>query len=166
MTRSNYKQVKVSSEKQALGRFKRAESVDCLINGYPIEDDNHLTPSLVYIELDNHVQALDSVLERIKQLISGKPMIIDSGSGFWVLQPVDTSGFIERFPGSGSFYEPSPSNKFLRFAGIYLSNGASRSDHYPSFKSCLNRMPGGGMVLNHLLFHCLIHSKYIWLRNW
>jgi hypothetical protein len=148
------KQILVFNRKEALARFRQANSLDCRINAYPDHTEyreiNMQAPNFIMIDLDlEHSksrkvldQSLKGAIRKIKETFAeeAEPTIIWTGNGYHIYQPIEA--FIleqeERF----SKFDKA-SREFLRFAERYLSNGESDSIHNAtvSFKNCMLRIP-------------------------
>jgi hypothetical protein len=74
-----------------------------------------------------------------KQTLRGKPIVLWSGNGVHICQPV-SAVVLEKESIFAQFEQPS--QKFLRFAAQFLSNHKSDANNNPAFKSCLLRIPG------------------------
>ncbi|HEX2407792.1 MAG TPA: hypothetical protein VHJ38_11380, partial [Nitrososphaeraceae archaeon] len=64
------------------------------------------------------------------------------GNGYHIILPVFCPKELEHIQQFQGFTTTSkPSEEFLRFAKDYLSNGKADKSNYPSFRSCLLRIP-------------------------
>ena len=142
----------VLSREQALAHFKHYNYVDCRINAFPYLKENILwKPYLLFIDLDlvdfNSQKSLDLALSKtkknIKEILNGIPTVLWSGNGYHVIQPVDCPIELENIREFKKYKKVIPllSQKFLRFAKDFLSNGKSDKNNHPSFNSCLLRIP-------------------------
>ena len=68
------------------------------------------------------------------------PTVSDTGGGYHIYQPVYCPTALENITEFQEFEKPS--ERFLRFAKDNLSNNKADKYNYPSFKSCLLRIPG------------------------
>ncbi len=90
--------------------------------------------------------ALSKTLRNIKDKLSNneenlaQPSVLWSGNGYHIIQPVACHILLENIQ---QFQKLSnnPSQQFLRFAKDFLSNGKADKSNYPSFRSCLLRVP-------------------------
>jgi hypothetical protein len=90
--------------------------------------------------LDALERSLQPTLKTIRKKINGHPTVLWTGNGYHVYQPIDAI-ILEQFTEFDQF--ENPSLKFIRFAEYSLTCGkAADSSHYPSFKSCMIRIPG------------------------
>jgi hypothetical protein len=154
------RQVPVNSKKEALARFTQANFLDCRISAYPppsavsnfVGVNLEIAPSVVMIDLDRQTfktqrafeMSLSSTLKKISETIISEPTIIWSGSGYhiylvleaFVLESVDTF--------NNSRFGTNSSQKFLRFAEWFLSNGKCDPQHNKtvSLRNCMLRVPG------------------------
>jgi non-catalytic primase subunit PriX-like protein len=62
-----------------------------------------------------------------------------SGNGYHIIQPVECPTLLENIQQFQKF--DNPSQEFLRFVKDFLSNGKADKNSYPSFRSCLLRVP-------------------------
>lgn len=150
------RQILVYSKEEALARYRQSNFIDCRINAYPDYTEykgiNRQAPNFIFAELDRSTFKSDRALKLaygktvenfLYKLEASRPTIIASGSsGFHFYQPIEA--FVleqEKF-----FLDKSangePSKEFLRFAEKYLTGYRSDPAHYPSFKSCMIRIPG------------------------
>jgi Primase X len=143
----------VLSREQALAHFKRHNYVDCRMNAFPYLKGNILwKPYLLFIDLDladfkSQISldlALKKTLKNIKNSLNGSPTVLWSGNGYHVIQPVDCPLELENIKEFEKYKKIVPllSQEFLRFAKDFLSNGKADKNNYPSFNSCLLRIPG------------------------
>jgi hypothetical protein len=143
----------VLSREQALAHFKQYNYVDCRVNAFPYLKEGMLwKPSLLFIDLDladlKSQKALDLALKKtlkiIKNSLNSSPTILWSGNGYHVIQPVECPLELEHIREFEKYKNIVPllSQEFLRFAKDFLSNGKADKNNYPSFNSCLLRVPG------------------------
>ncbi len=152
MTKRLEYQKKVSSKSEALTYFQQSKFLDCRINAYPCltdyKDVPRYKPSLLFIDLDKNSfdierkfqNALDNTLRNIKEKLEGAPIVVETGGGYHIYQPVYCKTALENVIEFNGFDRPS--EQFLRFAKDYLSNSKADKNNNPSFKSCLLRIPG------------------------
>jgi hypothetical protein len=150
------RQILVKSREEALARFAQANFLDCRISAYPppselssfVGVNLDIVPSIVMIDLDYETfktqrafeMALSKTLKEILKIGVSKPTVIWSGSGYhiylvleaFVLESVDV------------FSNSNPSQRFLRFAEWFLSNGKCDPQHNKtvSLRNCMLRIPG------------------------
>jgi hypothetical protein len=133
------RQVLVHNEDEALARFKQANFMDCRISAYSANDIKG-DPNFIFVDIDSaDKKAIKKIINLKFKAITGHPTVLYTGSGFHIYQPID-SVCLEEIEDFSSYQESS--KQFLRFAERYLSNGKCDPDHYPSFKSCMVRIPG------------------------
>ena len=143
----------VLSREQALAHFKQYNYIDCRINAFPYLKKGVLwKPELLFIDLDladfkskkSLDLALSKTLKNIKELLNGYPTVLWSGNGYHVIQPIDCPIELEHIREFQKYKNIIPllSQEFLRFTKDYLSNGKADKSNYPSFNSCLLRIPG------------------------
>jgi hypothetical protein len=141
--RTKGKQFRVYSVNEMVCEFEKACYVDCKINAFPSNDSP--TPDFIFIDIDkgdyvNTHTTLYKTLKNIKErLDNSNPTVLYTGNGYHIYQPIDGLRLesIQDF----NFVE-NPSNKFLRFAKDFLSEGYADKCNNPSLKSCLARVPG------------------------
>src|SRR5215204_1217524 len=146
------KQVEIFGKENAINLFEHSKFIDCKINAYPAYTEykgiNRQAPDFIFIDLDRSSFksaqalkiALNNTLKNIKEKLNGAhPTVVWSGNGYHIYLPMD-SFILEQTDIFDKF--ESPSNRFLKFAELYLSNGKSDQSHTPSFKSCMIRIPG------------------------
>jgi hypothetical protein len=147
------KQIEVKNELEIYGYFKEANFVDCRINAYPLREEWAIKllgqePDVLFIDLDqenfkskDHLEdAKRKTLKNIRNKLSGaNPSVLYSGNGYNIIQPIDA--FALESESIFSDYT-RVSERFLKFAEGYLSENRADSKHYPTFRSCLLRVPG------------------------
>jgi hypothetical protein len=145
---SQGKQFTVYNKEQILDACIKANFFDCRLNAYPILEDGLLqAPNLIFIDLDLQSnllelnKSLDKILKVIKQKLNRfEPTVLWTGSGYHIyivldVRPLELIGEIKEL-------SDKPSEQFLRFAESSFTNNKKDSQHNPSFKSCLLRIPG------------------------
>jgi hypothetical protein len=153
-------QVLVSSKEEDLARFKQANWLDCRISAYPppsevssfVGVNLEIAPSIIMIDLDRQTFqtekafriALSRTLNKIKQSVNSEPTVIWSGSGYHIYLVLDAFVLEAEDAFNNSRFGQQPSQKFLRFAEMFLSNGKCDSQHNKtvSFRNCMLRIPG------------------------
>ena len=87
---------------------------------------------------------LKKTLKNIKNSLNGSPTVLWSGNGYHVIQPLECPIELEHITEFQKYKNITPllSQEFLRFAKYFLSNGKADKNNYPSFNSCLLRIPG------------------------
>jgi hypothetical protein len=160
--KSENKQFEVQNKEDIIVAFKDSNFIDCRINAFPILKDGGYTttwtPNILFIDLDqsnfkslNALKlALNKTLRNIKDKLSGnkddgkqntaEPTVLWSGNGYHIIQPINCPILLENIQQFQKYEKPS--QQFLRFAKDYLSNDKADRSNYPSFRSCLLRIPG------------------------
>lgn len=131
-------QVVVNSIEKALQHFEDAKWLDCRISLFGQNEIEHIRPNAIFIDLDDK-NALEIVKIRIRELIGGIPLVISTGMGYAIIQPIQIKSMKGIEMGNLSDYEIS--QKFLKFAKDFLTNSRADSKNHPSLKSCLIRVP-------------------------
>jgi Primase X len=87
---------------------------------------------------------LQTTLKKIGDCIDGCPTVLDTGKGFHIYQPICgvVLDEINELNDRLSFDKYYLSNKFLKFAEQYFTDGNSDPQHNPTVNSCLMRVPG------------------------
>ena len=139
----------VNSKERALEHFIESDFIDCRINAFPsLKEGVTWIPGLLFIDLDlsdfnskRSLQiALNKTLKNIKdKLDNGHPTVLWSGNGYHIILPVYCPRELERIQEFQGF--DNSSEEFLRFAKDFLSNNKADRSNYPSFRSCLLRIP-------------------------
>lgn len=150
--RTENKQVEVFGKENAINLFEHSKFIDCKINAYPTYTEykgiNRQPPNFIFIDLDKSSfkseraikVSLNHTLKNIEEKLNGAhPTVLWSGNGYHIYLPID-SFVLEQVDIFGKF--ENPSNRFLKFAEVYLTNGRSDRSHTPTFKSCMIRIPG------------------------
>jgi hypothetical protein len=146
------KQFTVHNKEQILDACIKANFLDCRLNAYPILEDELLqAPNFIFIDLDlptkyeNNLIELNKyqneTLKIIKQKLNGfEPTIIWSGNGYhiYIVLDIRPLEIIEELRELSN----EPSEQLLRFFESTFTNNKKDSQHNPSFKSCLLRIPG------------------------
>ena len=153
----------VYSKERALEHFKESNFIDCRINAFPsLKEGATWIPELLFIDLDLSAfnnkkslqMALNKTLKSIKEKFANNnvhPTVLWSGNGYHIILPVQCPRELERIQEFQEFNKPSEG--FLRFAKDFLSNNKADKSNYPSFRSCLVRIP------NSLNAKCLIRGE-------
>jgi hypothetical protein len=145
------KQVEVRGIEEVLTHFNASQFVDCRINVYPrftkYRDINMQPPTFVMCDLDLMkfrtekllLRTLDQTIENIQKEINGVPMVLFTGNGYHIYQPInlpvlEQESIFTRFN--------NPSTEFIRYAAQRWTNGRNDPSNYPSVNSCLLRVPG------------------------
>ena len=152
MTKKLGYQIIVYSKETAIEHFLESNFIDCRINAFPsLKEGATWKPELLFIDLDlsnfnSNKKSLDIALNKILKNIKEKldnnnahPTVLWSGNGYHIILPVYCPMELERIQEFQEF--DNPSERFLRFAKDYLSNGKADKLNYPSFRSCLLRIP-------------------------
>ena len=147
---SNGKQFTVYNKEQILDACIKSNFKDCRLNAYPVLEDGVLqAPNIIFIDLDLQYldnlkelnKNLDKTLKIIKQKLNGfKPTVLWSGNGYhiYIVLDIRPLELIEEL----RELSDKPSEQFLKFAESIFTNNKKDSQHNPSFKSCLLRIPG------------------------
>jgi hypothetical protein len=154
------RQVIAKSREEALARFEQANFLDCRISAYPPPSDVstfvgvnlEVTPSIVMIDLDKETfktqrafeMALTKTLRKISETIISEPTVIWSGGGYHIYLVLDAFVLEGEDAFNNSRFGSNPSQKFLRFAEWFLSNGRCDPQHNKtvSLRNCMLRIPG------------------------
>lgn len=154
MTRKFGYQKEVFSKNEVLQFFEESDFIDCRINAFPsytaYKGIQRYPPDLIFIDLDatdlksfsSLNLALNKTLKNIKEKFDSNnahPTVLWSGNGYHIILPVYCPIELERIQEFQEF--DNPSERFLRFAKDYLSNNKVDKSNYPSFRSCLLRIP-------------------------
>ena len=142
----------IKSKQKILEAFVESNNADCRINAFSFslfEFGLNWTPNLIFIDLDRNdfksqgdvEKALEKTLLNIKQHLGSQvqPTVLHTGGGYHIIQPVDCPVALEYVKEFQEFGKPS--EQFLRFIKDYLSSNKADKLNYPSFKSCLLRIP-------------------------
>jgi hypothetical protein len=157
MTRALGYQKEVFNADEVLTYFKASNYQDCRINAYSLftnyHEINFTAPSFIMIDLDlkdfQSQEKLDktlySTLAKLNKIFHGaQPTVLWTGGGFHVYQLIH--GFIlEEIDRFACYRDPNKkdlTSRFMQFAEIYFTDNKSDSQHRPSVKSCLIRIPG------------------------
>ena len=141
----------VYSKEKALEHFIESDFIDCRINAFPsLKEGATWIPELLFIDLDlsnfntkKSLQiALNKTLKSIKEKLDNNahPTVLWSGNGYHIILPVYCPIELERIQEFQEF-NTTHQKEFLRFAKDYLSNNKADKANYPSFRSCLLRIP-------------------------
>lgn len=136
---TNYRQVEVYSKEEALKHFKDASFVDCRISAFSKKEIEQEKPNLIFVDLDNKL-ALDEVLAVFHKTINAIPLVLNTGNGYAIIQPIHMVPLLNTNLGDTQIHDAS--KHFLLFAERYLSNSKCDMGNHPSLKSCLIRIPG------------------------
>lgn len=154
------RQVVVNSREEALARFEQSNFLDCRISAYPPPSEVstfvglnlNTAPNVVMIDLDRETfstqrafeMALTKTLRKISKILISEPTVIWSGSGYHIYLVLDAFVLEGEDAFNNSKFGSNPSQKFLRFAEWFLSNGKCDPQHNKtvSFKNCMLRIPG------------------------
>jgi hypothetical protein len=154
------RQVVVTSREEALARFAQANLLDCRISAYPMPStmssfvgiNLDIAPSIVMIDIDRETfktqrafeVALTKTLRKIFETIISGPTVIWSGSGYHIYLAIDAIVLESEDIFNNGRFGSNPSQKFLRFAEWFLSNGKCDPQHNKtvSIRNCMLRIPG------------------------
>lgn len=143
------RQVFVTSIDEMYSLFKQANFVDCRINAYPVAASTlEQAPNFIMADLDFSkfrterllIKALDQTVTGIDKDLPGTvPMVLFTGGGYHIYQPIDMPVLEEE---SIFRFFDNPSTQFIRYAAQRWTNGKNDACNSPSVKSCLLRVPG------------------------
>ena len=148
---SNGKQFIVYNKEQILNACIKSDFMDCRLNAYPVLEDGLVqAPNIIFIDLDlpikheDNLKELDKILDKtlkiIKQKSNGcRPTVLKTGNGYhiYIVLDIRPLELIEELRALSS----ETSEQFLKFAESAFTNNKKDSQHTPSFKSCLVRIP-------------------------
>ena len=132
------KQVMVYSSQEALDYFKESNYVDCRISAFGLSEIEQEKPNLIFVDLDDK-SALNETLALFHKEINGIPLVLDTGNGYAIIQPIQIISFTNTTLKNKKIFDVP--KKFLLFAERYLSNSKCDSGNHPSLKSCMIRVP-------------------------
>jgi hypothetical protein len=154
-TISTYKtqgrQIVVYGEDEIFKQFESSQFLDCRINAYPrftkYHNINMQPPTFVMCDLDlmkfrtkkQLLAALDRTVENIQKDINGIPMVLFTGNGYHVYQPIELPVLEQE--SIFAQYE-NPSTEFIRYAAQKWTDGKNDPSNHPSVNSCMVRVPG------------------------
>ena len=144
---SQGKQFIIYNKEQILDICIKSYFKDCRLNAYPVLEDGLLqAPNIIFIDLDlqsnlNELKKnLEKTLKIIKQKFNGfEPTVLWTGNGYHIYIVLDIRA-LELVKELRELSD-KPSGQFLRFAEYIFTNNKGDSNHNPSFKSCLLRIP-------------------------
>ena len=132
------KQVQVFSKDEALDYFRKSNYVDCRISAFGLDEIQQEKPNLIFVDLDDKT-ALDEVLALFHKKIAGIPLVLDTGNGYAIIQPIQIIPLANTTLKQKRVFDIP--KKFLQFAERYLSNSKCDTGNHPSLGSCLIRIP-------------------------
>ena len=132
------KQVEVYSKQEALSYFRRSNGIDCRISGFGLSEIQQEKPNLIFVDLDDKI-ALHETLALFHKEIEGIPLVLSTGNGYAVIQPIQIISFTNITLKQKRIFDVS--KKFLLFAERYLTNHKCDTANHPSLKSCMIRIP-------------------------
>jgi hypothetical protein len=153
-------QIEVKDSKEILQLFGKSGFLDCRINAYPVYSGynglNTTKKVMIFIDIDlndfkkskdasNQLEKYPhKIVLKIKQETNGNPLVLWTGGGYHLYQPVSFDKMLTsiHFNKYAEELNQNLTNLFMRFSAWYFSDGKSDSNHNPSFKSCLLRVPG------------------------
>ena len=142
-------QFSIESKQEIFHYFESAEFIDCKINAFPsLKEGMSWAADFIFIDLDladfksNRALdlALNKTLKNIKERLNGHPIVLWTGGGYHVYQPINGITF-ENFSPFNQFKDYNLFNEFLRFSKKFLSYDKADKNNNPSLKSCLLRIP-------------------------
>lgn len=131
-------QIKVNSIDEILELFKKAEWNDCRISLFGSKEIEEIRPNAIFIDLDDK-EELEYVKHRIFNLIRGRPLVIFTGRGLAVVQPIEIESM--RHLIHEGFTGETISKEFLMFSKDYLTKSKADQANHPSLKNCFIRVP-------------------------
>ena len=132
------KQVQVYSKDEALDYFRKSNYVDCRISAFGLDEIEQEKPNLIFVDLDDKT-VLNEVLAIFHKEIRGIPLVISTGNGYAIIQPIQIISFKNATINKKRVFDIP--KKFLQFTERYLSNFKCDTGNYPSLKSCMIRVP-------------------------
>ncbi len=153
-------QIEVKDSKEILQVFGKSGFLDCRINAYPVYTGynglNTTKNVMIMIDIDssnflkykNTEKQLKKTVQKsvlkIKQGIKGNPLVLWTGGGYHIYQPVCFDEMLTsiHFNKYAEELNQNLTTLFMRFSAWYFSDGKSDPNHNPSSKSCLLRVPG------------------------
>jgi hypothetical protein len=153
-------QIEVKDSKEILQLFGKSGFLDCRINAYPVYSGynglNTTKKVMIFIDIDlndfkkskdasNQLEKYPhKIVLKIKQETNGNPLVLWTGGGYHIYQPVSFDEMLTsiHFNIYAEELNQNLTNLFMRFAKWYFSAGKSDRNHSPSIKSCLLRVPG------------------------
>jgi hypothetical protein len=145
------RQIEVYSPEEAFKQFRSSQFLDCRINAFPrftkYQEINMQPPTLIMCDLDfmkfrteqQLLAILYQTVENINKDIDGVPMVLFTGNGYHIYQPIKLP-LLEKESIFAQFHNPSP--EFLRYAPQRWTNGKNDPSNHPSVNSCLLRVQG------------------------
>lgn len=132
------RQILVHSKEEALQFFKESDLLDCRISGFSKHEIDETVPSLIFIDLDD-TDALDETLFVFGRDLRAKPLVISTGNGYAIIQPIRMESWknVTMYSKTGE----ELTKLFLQFSSRYLSNNKCDSGNHPSLRSCMIRIP-------------------------
>ena len=132
------KQVTVYSKEEALEFFVKSNLIDCRISAFGLDEIHNEKPNLIFVDLDDRT-ALNETLALFYKQINGIPLVLDTGNGYAVIQPIQIISFVNATINKKRVFDNA--KKFLQFTARYLTNSKCDSANHPSLKSCMIRVP-------------------------
>jgi hypothetical protein len=144
------RQVEVNNIEAMIILFKSSNFMDCRINAFPsftgYNGINMQAPNFVMCDLNLMkfrtekllLKTLDETAANIKKEIEGVPMILFTGNGYHVYQPINLP-ILEQESIFARFQNPS--TEFIRYAAQKWTKGKNDPSNRPSVNSCLLRVP-------------------------
>lgn len=148
--RTQDKQIEVYNLDEILSHFQRSQFLDCRINAYPkltkYHGINMQPPTFAICDLDlmkfrterKLLMTLHQAVENIQKEINGVPMVLFTGNGYHVYQPIELPVLEQE-----SIFTPfdRPSTEFIRYAAQRWTHGKNDPSNHPSVNSCMLRVP-------------------------
>ena len=136
--KSGNTQIRAHSLDDVIYYFEESEWLDCRISLFGEEEIEQVKPNAIFIDLDDK-NSLEFVKTRIHEMIGGVPLVIFTGNGYAIIQPIQMKSMKElEFPNLSNY---EIATKFLKYAKTYLTNNRADPCNNPSLKSCMVRVP-------------------------
>jgi non-catalytic primase subunit PriX-like protein len=154
------RQILIDGPGEAMDRYEEANFMDCRISAYPppsatssfVGVNLDIAPSIIMIDLDWETfktqkafeMALSRTLDNIRKFVNSNPTVIWSGSGYHIYLVLDAFPLESVDLFNNDRFGTKASQKFLRYAEAYLSNGKCDPQHNNtvSLRNCMLRIPG------------------------
>jgi len=136
------RQVEIFSKDECLEYFAKSNYLDCRVSAFGRYEIEKEMPNLIFVDLDDK-EALNEVLALFYKEIKGIPLVLNTGNGYCMIQPIQMISLTKTSMKKGdtkNIYDLP--KKFLLFAERYLTNSKCDMGNHPSLKSCLIRTPG------------------------
>ena len=132
------KQVQVNSVAEVLEFFRDANLYDCRVSAFSKKEIDDVIPNLIFVDLDD-TDALDGTLFNFGRDLRAKPLVLFTGNGFAVIQPIRMESWKDMTQYGKDGEELA--KIFMQFAARFLSSNKCDSGNHPSLRSCMIRVP-------------------------